>query len=181
MRWALIAGVLVCFGGVVRGQATPPVPVPASPTQAADSSVEIRVATFNIEDVRTRDLADPAQPRLRRLAEVIQRIRPTVILLNEITYDVPGGPDVPEGSPGGHNAQTFADRFLATAQASDLEPLHFKAFMAPTNTGMPSGFDLDHDGHITTTYPAPAAAAPDGGAPAQTDEGRAYGSDCWGL
>jgi hypothetical protein len=153
-----------------RGAQSPP----------AAGAVSIRVATFNLEDVRTRDLADRANPRLRRLAEVIQRVRPDVILLNEIAYDIPGAPDVPEGSGGGRNAQAFVDGFLARAQATDVVAMQFKAFTAQTNTGVHSGFDLDHDGRVTDEYPPPAPAI-DGKPPAQSDEARAYGGDCWGF
>jgi hypothetical protein len=51
---------------------------PATPA----GPITIRVATFNLEDVRTTDLKDGTQPRLRALAEVIQRLRPNLIMLN---------------------------------------------------------------------------------------------------
>lgn len=147
----------------------------------AQDGLAVRVATFNLEDVRTSDLADSDQPRLRRLGEVIQRIRPTVILLNEIAYDLPGGPDVAEGASGGHNGQSFATRYLGRSQGAGLDPLHYKAFMALPNTGMPSGFDLDHDGRVVSSYP-PAGKSDEAGQPSgQTADGRAYGGDSWGF
>lgn len=148
--------------------------------QPADGT-SLRVATFNLHDVRTADINTPNQPRLRRLAEVIQRVRPNIILLNEIAYDVPGAPDVPEDSPGGENARNFANRFLAIAQATDTQPLHYKVFMAPVNSGVSSGFDLDHDGKVTTIYPLPPRPEADGSPPPIADEGRAYAADCWGF
>jgi endonuclease/exonuclease/phosphatase family metal-dependent hydrolase len=141
----------------------------------------LRVATFNLHDVRTADINTPNQPRLRRLAEVIQRVRPNIILLNEIAYDVPGAPDVPEDAPGGENARNFANRFLAIAQATDTQPLHYKVFMAPVNSGMPSGFDFDHDGKVTTIYPLPPRPGADGSPPPIANEGRTYAADCWGF
>ena len=49
-----------------------------------------RIATYNLEDVRTDDLRDPEDERLRTLASVIQAIQPDIILINEIAYDQPG-------------------------------------------------------------------------------------------
>ncbi|HZW10690.1 MAG TPA: endonuclease/exonuclease/phosphatase family protein [Phycisphaerales bacterium] len=136
--------------------------------------VALRVATFNLGDVATADLLTGESARLRRLAEVIQRVRPNVVLLNEIAYDSPGAPDVPAGEPPGRNARRFVENYLATAQAPGLRPLRYEAFMAATNTGMPSGFDLDHSGAVVTEYPAPGSEAGAEGA-------RAYGGDCWGY
>lgn len=151
---------------------------------AGDANAQtIRIATFNLEDVRTRDLLDGNSPRLRRVAEVIQRLRPNVILLNEIAYDMPGGPDVPEGQSG-RNARRFADHYLSLPQTDDLAAgqrlIQYQAFMAPTNTGVPSGFDLDNNGEIVTTFPPPAAP---GAEPSDADRKSAqlYGNDCWGF
>lgn len=158
---------------------------PASAQPAAP--VTVRVATFNLEDVRLTDLvnADGSpradQPRLRRLAEVIQRLRPNILLLNEIAYDQPGAPGFAEGMTPGLNAQRFVDQYLAVAQAPGLEPIAFRAFAAPVNTGMTSGMDLDNDGSAVTTYPVPQADGPDGSPGRQTKEGRAFGNDCWGF
>jgi hypothetical protein len=68
------------------------VAVGAPPARAQESdespgSIPIRVATFNIEDVSTTDLLVNDQPRIQRLAEVIQRLRPNVLLVNEIAFD----------------------------------------------------------------------------------------------
>ena len=134
----------------------------------------LRVATFNVEDVRTADLLTSDNPRLKQLAEVLQRIKPNIVLLNEIAYDMPGGPDVADDQTPGQNATRFVKNYLAVSQAPGLEPLHMRAFMAPTNTGIPSGFDLNHDGKIVSTFP------PDPGS-SQTKAGRAYGGDCWGF
>jgi endonuclease/exonuclease/phosphatase family metal-dependent hydrolase len=155
-------------------------------TLAVAQPVEIRVATFNLEDVRTSDLRDPAQPRLKALAEIIQRIAPNVLFLNEIAYDGPGSPGYVEGSEPGQNARLFAENFLSVAQAPGLTPLHMKAFMAPSNTGMPSGIDLDRSGAVASAFPPPATAGPDGSVGRLSrredrDVARAYGGDCWGY
>lgn len=147
---------------------------------APPGPVVVRVATFNLQDVRTEDLQNPEQPRLRRLAEVIQRIRPTIILLNEIAYDAaPAGKDG-KGAEG-LNGQRFADAFLARPQTTDLAPLKYRAFMAPSNTGLFSGMDLDRDGRVVNEYPTPPGAKPDGTPGEQTEGGRAFGGDCFGF
>jgi hypothetical protein len=142
--------------------------------RAGGQTASLRVATFNLEDVRTGALLRNDDPRCRRLAEVIQRVRPNVILLNEIAYDMPGAPDVGPGEEPGQNARRFAEHYLAVSQAPGLEPLRFTAFMAPSNTGMPSGFDLDHSGEVVTEFENPPPLR-------QTDAGRAFGADCWGF
>ncbi|MBK7405378.1 MAG: endonuclease/exonuclease/phosphatase family protein [Phycisphaerales bacterium] len=146
----------------------------AAPGQDAPTGVAVRVATFNLEDVRTADLLRDDVPRLCAIAEIIQRIHPNVILLNEIAYDLPGAPDVPAGEERGKNAERFIDHYLSRPQAAGLTPIRYRAFMEATNTGMPSGFDLDRSGEIVSTYPSPPPAK-------QTAEGRAYGGDCWGF
>ena len=152
----------------------------AGRTSAQDAAA-IRVATYNIEDVRTSDVKDPDQPRLKKAAALIQRIRPDVLLIGEMAYDQPGAPDVADGESSGLNGQRFADHFLAIAQAPGLEPIRYRAFSAPTNTGLASGYDLDRSGEAVTAYPAPAPSNPDGTAGPQTEAGRRYGNDSWGF
>ncbi len=139
------------------------------------AGIAIRVATFNLHDVRTAELLDPENERLRGLAEVIQRIRPNVILLSEIAYDAPGAPDVPADTDednSGRNAARFVENFLSRPQAPGLEPIAYRAFMRPSNTGAASGYDLDRSGGAIVEYPAPG----------EDDElARAYGGDCWGY
>ena len=143
--------------------------------------VTLRVATFNIEDVRTDDLLRSDQPRVRAVAEVLQRTRPNVVLINEIAYDMKGGPYVGEDDEEGKNGERLLERYVHSPQIEGLEPVRYMAFMAPTNTGVPSGFDLDKSGEVVTTYPAPPGANERGEAGRQTDRGRAFGGDCWGF
>lgn len=138
----------------------------------SDGPVAVRVATFNIEDLRTDELIEPYSERAVRAAEVIQRIRPNIILINEIAYDMEGGPDFDAEAGPGQNAERLA-ALLAKPAAPGLEPLSFNAFTAESNTGRASGFDLDRNGEIVTIIP-PATEN-------QTDAQRAYGGDCWGF
>lgn len=141
----------------------------------------LRIMTYNIEDVRTAALQDPNHPRLQKAAAVIQHLRPDILLINEITYDYPGAPAVPPAASPGQNGQRFADHFLSVAQADSLTPISYQPFTAPSNTGVPSGFDLNNDGDTVTTYPEPAPPRDDGTPRPQTPEGRAYGNDAWGF
>jgi len=157
-----------------------PAPSPAvAETQAGakPSTVTIRVATFNIEDVSTLDVLRSDQPRLKHLASVIASIRPNIILLNEIAYDSPGAPSVPAGEPPGRNGERFVTSYLS--HYPDLP--RYKAYMPPVNTGISSGFDLDNDGKVVSAYLEPAAANSDGTPAPQTEAGRAYGNDCYGF
>lgn len=153
----------------------------AQEAEPPPGAMPIRVATFNIQDVSTTDLLVNDQPRVQRLARVIQRLRPTVLLVNEIAYDQHGVPGVPTDEPEGSNGQRFANHYLEISQGEGLEPLRYRAVMLPTNTGRASGFDLDNSGDAVTTYPRPARASLDGQAPPQTDQGREFGNDSWGF
>ncbi len=149
---------------------------------APDAGAEtIRVMTYNIEDVRTDDLQDPDHPRLKKAAAVIQHLRPDILLVNEMTYDAPGAPGVPEGAEPGQNGRRFVEHFLAVAQADSLAPIRYRTFTAPVNTGIASGFDLNNDGDAVTAYPEPTPPRPDGAPRSQTRAERAYGNDAWGF
>lgn len=141
----------------------------------------LRVMTFNLEDVRLDDLLRTDHPRLKTAARIIQRVRPDILLLNEMAFDQAGVPGFKEGMNPGENGKRFAETFLAVSQGPGLEPIVFNAFMAPSNTGLASGYDLDHDGVAVTTYPEPPSASEDGTPARQTAEGRAYGNDNWGF
>ena len=141
----------------------------------------LRVATFNIEDLRTEEVSDPESRRARAAAAVIQQIAPDVVLVNELTYDQSAGPAWREGAAEGQNGQRFADNFLAVSQGEGLEPIRFRAFSRPSNTGIASGFDFDNDGVAVTGAPVLPPATEDPETREQTVEGRAYGADNWGF
>jgi endonuclease/exonuclease/phosphatase family metal-dependent hydrolase len=173
----LAASLLAC--GSVLTSAALGQPGPAGPVTGP---VTIRVATFNLEDVRTTDLVNGSQPRLRALAEVVQRIRPNVLFLNELAFDMEGAPGFRPGSTPGQNAQRFLDLYVHHPQLEGAPaPIRYRVFVAPSNTGLASGFDLNNDGVTTTTYPVPPGADDAGNPGPQTAEGRAFGEDCWGF
>lgn len=117
----------------------------AADARADDAPRVTRIATYNVEDMKTDRIADTDDRRLRSIAEHILRIRPDILLLNEIDYDQPTS----EG-PGGTNAKRFADNFLTVPPVPNLPTKRYDAFMAPSNTGVHSGFDLDSDGSVVT-------------------------------
>ena len=142
---------------------------------------ELRVATYNLQDVRTEDVKRDDNPRLKELAATIQRVRPDVILLNEIAYDYQGAPGVKPNSEEGQNARRFVENYLSKTQEPGLAPIRYNDFMRPVNTGIASGYDLDNNGEAVTEYPPPPPTQPDGSPGEQTAAGRAYGNDAYGF
>jgi endonuclease/exonuclease/phosphatase family metal-dependent hydrolase len=140
--------------------------------------ITLRVATFNVEDIRTVDLLNPDQVRLKKIAGEIAAIHPDIILINEIQYDGEGDPWRPPGEGTGLNAQRLVDWFVNETSADTLD---YRGFMLPSNTGIASGFDLDNDGVASTTVPPIPDGGEDGSPGRQTPEGRAYGNDSYGF
>lgn len=101
----------------------------------------VRFATFNASLNRTAegelatDLADGENAQAQNVAETIQRTRPDVLLVNEFDY-APGNEDL------------FRENYLEVSQIG-AEPIDYPyAFIAPSNTGIPSGVDLNRDGTV---------------------------------
>lgn len=102
-----------------------------------------RFATFNASLNRSAegrlaaDLATADSAQARAVAEIIQRTAPDVLLLNEFDYDAEG-----------RAASEFKRNYLAVPQ-NGRTPIDYPyVFFAPSNTGIPSGFDLNHDGSV---------------------------------
>ena len=101
----------------------------------------VRFATFNASLNRSnegdlvRDLSNPDNVQAKVIAEIIQRARPDVLLINEFDFD-------PEA------VELFHDNYLEVSQ-NGAEPISYRhSFIAPSNTGVPSGFDLDNNGTL---------------------------------
>jgi Endonuclease/Exonuclease/phosphatase family len=135
---------------------------------AARSEADARFATFNASLNRpfnptrvpgfppgvgllTEHLSNPGEDdqfrrQARNVAEVIQRVRPDVLLINE--FDPLQNGDVGV-SPGPENL--FRDNFLEVAQ-NGAQPIDYPyAFIAASNTGVPSGKDLNNALGVVTT------------------------------
>jgi 3-phytase len=103
----------------------------------------IRVATFNASLNRDApgklilDLSRPGDPQARNVAEIIQRVAPDVLLINEFDHDSRG-----------EAAERFQRHYLAVSQngAPAIEYPH--RYSAEVNTGVPSGHDLNGDGKV---------------------------------
>jgi 3-phytase len=106
-------------------------------------SRDTRFATFNASLNRSAagqlitDLSTPANQQAKNVAETIQRVRPDVVLINEFDYDA-----------NGTALRLFQDNYLSIPQ-SGAAPIRYRyRFAAESNTGIPSGFDLNNNGAI---------------------------------
>lgn len=116
----------------------------AVPAAAAPPTDPVRFATFNAslnrnaEGRLVQDLSTPDNAQAQEVAEVIQRVRPSVLLINEFDYVADN-----------EAADLFRANYLERGQ-NGAEPIDYPyAFTAPVNTGVPTGFDLDRDGSAT--------------------------------
>jgi hypothetical protein len=103
----------------------------------------VRFATFNaslnrnVEGQLVADLSTPNNAQAQTVAEIIQRTRPDVLLINEFDY-------VEDGLA----AELFQENYLSVGQQG-ADPIEYPYyFVAPSNTGIPSGFDLNNNGVI---------------------------------
>ncbi len=115
----------------------------AAPTGDTGRADPVRFATYNASLNRgaagqlVTDLSTPANAQAGAVAEVVQRTRPDVLLVNEFDYDA------------GHVAlRLFQDNYLSVSRNGST-PIHYPyAYTAPSNTGIPSGLDLNNDGTV---------------------------------
>ncbi len=156
---AAVVGLAACLRINVQGTPDPRAleRLPESMARAVRGALPpVRFASYN-----TSLYSDEAGGLLRRLeqgdeaagkvAAVLQRVRPDVVLLNEFDYDASG-----------RAADLFQRRYLETSRHGGTLIHYPYRYLAPVNTGVPSGLDLDGDGRV-------------GG------EGRARGNDAWGY
>jgi 3-phytase len=101
----------------------------------------LRVATFNASLNRpeagrlVRDLSSSDDRQAQAVAEVIRRVRPDILLLNEFDFD-----------PEGRAADLFRANYLEVPREG-IDPIRYEYAYAPeVNTGVPGGVDLDGDG-----------------------------------
>jgi hypothetical protein len=124
------------------------IPAGVLPAGAVRRPEAIRFATFNASLNRNfagqliSHLSSPGNPQADTVAEIIQRIRPDVLLINEFDFDDQG--------PGGSSlaAALFQQNYLSVPHG-DAQPIAYPyRFVAPSNTGVPSGFDLNNNGVV---------------------------------
>ncbi|MBB5014255.1 endonuclease/exonuclease/phosphatase family protein [Rehaibacterium terrae] len=100
----------------------------------------VRFATYNVSLYSTEPggliaRLEAGDEGARKIAAVIQRQRPDVLLLNEFDYDAD------------HRAAGLFQRdYLEVGQHGEQPIRYAYRYLAPVNTGVPSGLDLDRDG-----------------------------------
>jgi len=115
--------------------------ITATPVLAGNAT--IRFATFNAslnrnatgELITHLSSASSAQPRT--VAEIIQRTRPDILLINEFDFDASG-----------EAMRLFQENFLSISQNGAAPIVYGHRFQAPSNTGIASGFDFSNDGTV---------------------------------
>ena len=131
MIWRVAAALLMLTGAAMAAEP------PAKPEGA------YRIATFNAS-LNRRNPGELAQelrlggsPQIDAVVEIIQRVRPDVILINEIDHDARQ-----------IAAALFRDELKVGREgAAGINYPHL--FNAPSNTGVSSGYDLDGDGRVS--------------------------------
>ncbi|MGC8715050.1 MAG: endonuclease/exonuclease/phosphatase family protein, partial [Leptodesmis sp.] len=117
----------------------------------------VRFAQFNASLNRNaegqiiNDFSNPAIPdnrgttisqelrvqQARNVAEIIQRTNPDVLLINEFDFFSPNPTEA---------VRLFQENFLSVSQ-NGVAPVEYPYFyIAPSNTGIPTGFDLNNNG-----------------------------------
>jgi hypothetical protein len=113
-------------------------PTPSDTGTHAADPIPARFATFNVSLYRNAsgqlisDLADPALEQGQFIANIVAEVQPDVLLLNELDYDAAG-------------------EALALLQTNFLHDQYPFTYVAPSNTGVHSGFDLDNSGVVEAT------------------------------
>ena len=122
----------------------------------SSNSQSVRIVTFNVSmdasnyveqdeavmgDELPSNLRNGEHKQIKNIAEIIQRTRPDIVLLNEFDYSEQSATDV----------QNFIKHYLKVSQANN-KPIDYPYFYsAPVNTGVDSGLDLDKDGIASGT------------------------------
>lgn len=101
----------------------------------------VRFATFNASLNRAEegrleeDLSTGDDSQARNVAETIQRTDPDVVLVNEFDYSRKA-------------ARLFRDNYLEVGQRGADPAKYPYHYIAPSNTGIPTGLDLNNDGTV---------------------------------
>ncbi len=151
---ALLAALALLFVAALpaAGQGGPPDHAgPGTPPGAPGAPEIVRFGTYNTafsdphragdESQFLTDLQAGDHEQMRDIAQIIQRERPDVLQVGE--FDYVGHID---GVDEYDAADAFRAKYLEVPQG-DQEAIYYEyAFVAPSNTGVDSGFDLDRSG-----------------------------------
>ena len=129
---AILLAMILMLGAVLAA---------APPTAANHGGTDpVRFATFNASLNRSSagqakaDLSTPNNAQASAVAEIIQRVRPEVLLINEFDFEA-----------NNELATLFQENYLSVSH-NGTEPIDYPfVFVAESNTGIPSGFDLSND------------------------------------
>ncbi|MDJ0511216.1 MAG: phytase [Crocosphaera sp.] len=106
----------------------------------------VRFATFNAslnrnyEGELIAELTTSDNAQAQTVTEIIQRVNPDVLLINEFDFDSED-----------EAVELFKNNYLNVGQ-NGVNPVDYPYFyVAPSNTGIASGFDLDNNGEVVTT------------------------------
>jgi hypothetical protein len=108
---------------------------------AVAGNATVRFSTFNaslnrnFEGQLVTHLSTPDNAQARAVAEIVQRARPDVLLINEFDF-----------APAALGL--FQDNYLSISQRGAAPIQYPYRFIAPSNTGVPSGFDLNNNGVV---------------------------------
>jgi endonuclease/exonuclease/phosphatase family metal-dependent hydrolase len=143
LRFLLVSS--VCMIGLACVSATGCASsLPTDPPKSRHQSGALRVATFNIQDLRLHDIADPASDRIARVRDIVRAVEPDVLVVQEIHYD---------GVVDQHGAQHLPARAAhVLAERLSGEGVTYAAHVWPSNTGVHSGLDLDRNGRVTDQW-----------------------------
>ena len=124
---AMVSGALVASPADARGGGGQPDPVRFATFNAS-------LNRFNAGDLAA-ELSVPGSDQPDVIAEIIQRTRPEVLLINEFDYDA-----------GNVALDGFQENYLSVPHG-DADPIEYPyRYTAPSNTGIFSGFDYDNSG-----------------------------------
>ncbi len=135
-RWTRLAVLLATVIGLIAVA----LPVSAGSDNGNSNAPTVRFATFNASLNRNFDgqlqidLGVPGNAQADAVAEIIQRTRPDVLLINEFDFD-----------DGNASLDGFHDNYLMEPHGT-AAPIDYPfRYSAPSNTGIHSGLDLNND------------------------------------
>ena len=148
---ALLAGAFLASASTASASTAPAGTQQAGTTSAGKDRSHpghrtLRAATYNLslnraeEGELVADLSTGDDAQAATVAEVIQHANPDVVLLNEFDYSGDADPYAA--------ADLFRENYLEVPQGTGKPVEYPYAFVAPSNTGIPSGFDLNNNGTV---------------------------------
>ena len=132
--------------------------------QAQQEVSPIRIALFNIWELSTEKLMNidetgvGIEEQLQAAAKIIQKINPDILIINELDHDYTS---IAQGLS--VNSIRFQDAYLNRGKDGIAYPY---LYVAPCNTGIPTGIDLNKDGIVSGEKEIGS---------------RDYGTDCYGY